>query len=117
MFLPKAMRRLNENNSVKEETHKNMGEQQYSNKSGSKETRSFNEIYDETQNNNDTHRTFEPSQSEGYSAGIRENQRFSEIEHSIMPTALPQTTLKKRPNRSDANHETMRAQTNQEKKR
>jgi len=49
------MRSLNENSGKKEETYENMGEKQYLNKSGSRETRSFNEICDEAPNNNDTH--------------------------------------------------------------
>jgi len=114
MFLPKATRRLNENSGKKEETHENIGEKQHLNKSGSRETRSFNEICDEAPNNNDAHWTFEPCQSEGSWAGIRKNQRFNEIELLIMPTALPQTTLKKGQNRSDADHKTMRVHTNRE---
>jgi len=49
------MRQRNENNDVKEEIHESMGEKQYPNKSGSRETRSFNEIYDDVPNNNDAY--------------------------------------------------------------
>jgi len=70
-------------------------------------------LTDVVPNNNQANVTFRRCQSKDYWAGFSENPHFSEIEHSITPTALPSKTFGKRLKRSDNDHAAMRIHTNQ----
>ena len=73
-------------------------------------------LTDKVPNNNQANTTFGRCQSKRSSAGISENQHFSEIEHLITPAALLSTTFGQRTKHCDTDHTAMRIHTSQDRK-